>query len=137
MLCDPTDLIWRKGTPFKAMTGCTVASDLWLGIRTGAGGIATLTESFFGHSPWLHGQQVYIWLYYMRYCLCFPSSILPITAHTSCKRLSCFISRIPSCLLFLNLLSGGTQINICLSYLSVQMVIAFELLSLIVFYYLY
>ena len=23
MLCDPTDLIWRKGTPFEAMTGRT------------------------------------------------------------------------------------------------------------------
>ena len=32
------------------------ASDLWLGTRTGAGGTATLTESFFGRSPWLHGQ---------------------------------------------------------------------------------
>ena len=34
------------------------ASGLWLGTRTGAGGSATLTESFFGRSPWLHGQQV-------------------------------------------------------------------------------
>ena len=33
------------------------ASGLWLGTRTGAGGTATLTESFFGCSPWLHGQQ--------------------------------------------------------------------------------
>ena len=32
-------------------------SGLWLGTRTGAGGTATLTESFFGRSPWLHGQQ--------------------------------------------------------------------------------
>ena len=32
------------------------ASDLWLGTRTGAGGTATLTETFFGRSPWLHGQ---------------------------------------------------------------------------------
>ena len=32
------------------------ANDLWLGTRTGAGGTATLTESFFGRSPWLHGQ---------------------------------------------------------------------------------
>ena len=23
MLCDPTELIWRKGTPFEAMTGRT------------------------------------------------------------------------------------------------------------------
>ena len=35
------------------------ASGLWLGTRTEAGGTATLTESFFGRSPWLHGQQVY------------------------------------------------------------------------------
>ena len=34
------------------------ASDLWLGTRTGAGGTATLAQSFFGRSPWLHGQQV-------------------------------------------------------------------------------
>ena len=26
MLCDPTDLIWRKGTPFEAMTGRTAPS---------------------------------------------------------------------------------------------------------------
>ena len=23
VLCDPTDLIWRQGTPFEAITGCT------------------------------------------------------------------------------------------------------------------
>jgi hypothetical protein len=32
------------------------ANGLWLGTRTGAGGTATLIESFFGRSPWLHGQ---------------------------------------------------------------------------------
>ena len=32
------------------------ASGLWLGTRTEAGGTTTLTESFFGRSPWLHGQ---------------------------------------------------------------------------------
>ena len=26
VLCDPTDLIWRKGTPFEAMTGPTAPS---------------------------------------------------------------------------------------------------------------
>ena len=26
VLCGPTDLIWGKGTPFKAMTGCTAPS---------------------------------------------------------------------------------------------------------------
>ena len=26
VLCDPTDLIWRKGTPFEAMTDCTAPS---------------------------------------------------------------------------------------------------------------
>ena len=41
------------------MTDATLgASGLWLGTRIGAGGTATLTESFFGRSPWLHGQQV-------------------------------------------------------------------------------
>ena len=40
------------------MTDATLgASGLWLGTRTGAGGTATLTKSFFGHSPWLHGEQ--------------------------------------------------------------------------------
>ena len=34
------------------------ASGLWLGTRTEAGGTATLAKSFFGHSPWVHGQQV-------------------------------------------------------------------------------
>ena len=33
------------------------ASALWLGTRTRNGGTDTL-ESFFGRSPWLHGQQV-------------------------------------------------------------------------------
>ena len=26
VLCDPTDLIWRKGTPFETMTGRTAPS---------------------------------------------------------------------------------------------------------------
>ena len=26
VLCDPTDLIWRKGTPFEAMAGLTAPS---------------------------------------------------------------------------------------------------------------
>ena len=26
MLCDPIDLMWRKGTPFEAMTGCKAPS---------------------------------------------------------------------------------------------------------------
>ena len=95
VMCDPTDLIWRKGTSFEAMTGRTAPSSdgllaevfwgflctapriislsplslatdvtdatfgacgLWLGTRTGAGGTATVTESFFGRSVWLHGQ---------------------------------------------------------------------------------
>ena len=30
MLCDPTDLIWRKGTPFEAMTGHTAPSSYGL-----------------------------------------------------------------------------------------------------------
>ena len=33
------------------------ASGLCLGTRTGAGGTATLTKSYFGRSPWPHGQQ--------------------------------------------------------------------------------
>ena len=33
------------------------ARGLWLGTRTGTGGTATLTESFFGRSPWLYGHQ--------------------------------------------------------------------------------
>ena len=63
VLWDPTNLIWRKGTSFEAMTGRTApgiislpplslatdvtdatfgTSGLWLGTRTGAGGTATL-----------------------------------------------------------------------------------------------
>ena len=34
------------------------ASGLWQGTRTGAGGTATPTESFFGRRLWPHGQQV-------------------------------------------------------------------------------
>ena len=34
------------------------ASVLWLETRSRASGTATLTYSFFGRSPWLHGQQV-------------------------------------------------------------------------------
>jgi hypothetical protein len=31
VLCDPTDLIWRKGTPFEAMTGRKApSSDVFL-----------------------------------------------------------------------------------------------------------
>ena len=30
VLCDPTDLIWRKGTPFEAMTGRTAPSSYGL-----------------------------------------------------------------------------------------------------------
>ena len=36
------------------------ASGLWLGTRAGAGGPATLTESFIDYSPWLHGQQTIV-----------------------------------------------------------------------------
>ena len=38
-LCDLTDLIWRKGTQFQAMTGCTDSSSDGL-----------LVEVFFGFS---------------------------------------------------------------------------------------
>jgi hypothetical protein len=30
VLCDPTDLIWRKGTKFEAMTGRTALIDVLL-----------------------------------------------------------------------------------------------------------
>ena len=33
------------------------ASGLCLGTQGGAGGTATLAKSFFGRSPWIHGQQ--------------------------------------------------------------------------------
>ena len=40
------------------MTDATLgASGLWLETLTGAGGTATLTESFFGLSPWLNGHR--------------------------------------------------------------------------------
>ena len=45
-------------SPLSLVTEATLgASGVWLGTRTGAGGTATLTKTFFGHSPWLHGQQ--------------------------------------------------------------------------------
>ena len=34
------------------------ASGHWLETRTGAGGTATLTKSFFCRSPWVHGKGV-------------------------------------------------------------------------------
>ena len=37
------------------------ASDPWLGTLAGAGGTATLTESFFGRSQWLREQQYIKW----------------------------------------------------------------------------
>ena len=47
-------------SPLSLATDVTDAtlgpSGLWLGTRTGAGGTAALTESFFDCSPWLHGQ---------------------------------------------------------------------------------
>ena len=47
-------------SPLSLATDVTVAtlgvSGLLLGTRTGADGTATLTESSFGRSPWLHGQ---------------------------------------------------------------------------------
>ena len=48
-------------SPLSLMTDVTDATlgvnYLWLGTRTGAGGTATPTKSFFGLSPWLHGPQ--------------------------------------------------------------------------------
>ena len=38
----------------------SLASGLWLGTRTGAGGTPTLTIFFFGRSPWLHGRTMHI-----------------------------------------------------------------------------
>ena len=50
-------------SPFSLATDVTDAtlgaSGSWLGTRTGAGGTATLGWSFFGRSPWLHGEQEY------------------------------------------------------------------------------
>ena len=50
----PGDLYTAPGSPLSLAT--LGANGLWLGTRTEAGGTATLTERFFGHSPWLHGQ---------------------------------------------------------------------------------
>jgi hypothetical protein len=43
------------------------ASGLWLETQKGAGGTATLTKSFFGRSPWLHGQQHVCVLVFLRF----------------------------------------------------------------------
>ena len=63
----PKDLCAAPGiislSPFSLATDVTDialgAVGLWLGIRTGAGGTVTLTESFYGRSPWLYGQQAF------------------------------------------------------------------------------
>ena len=51
-------------SPLSLATDVTDATlgaiGLWLGTRTGAGDTATLTESFFGRSPWLHGHQDFL-----------------------------------------------------------------------------
>ena len=48
-------------SPLSLATGVTDATHgaSGLGTRTGASGTVTLTESFSGRSPWLHGQQGY------------------------------------------------------------------------------
>ena len=59
-------------SPLSLATDVTLGSSgLWLGTRTRAGGTDTLTEGcfFFGRSPWLHGQQVFL-------LLLTPSSVL-------------------------------------------------------------
>ena len=54
-------MLSKKLSPLSLATDVTDAtlgaSGLWLGTQTGAGGTATLNKSFFGRSPWLHGQQ--------------------------------------------------------------------------------
>ena len=65
----PEVLLYRSTAPgIISLSPLSLATDvtdatlgargLWLGTRTGAGGTTTLTESFIGRSPWLHGQQV-------------------------------------------------------------------------------
>ena len=47
------------GWSYVDVTDATLeASGLWLGSCRGPVGTATLAKSFFGRSPWLHGQQV-------------------------------------------------------------------------------
>ena len=59
----PQDLSLSPLSLATDVTDATLgASGFWLGTRTGAGGTAILTESFFGRSPWLHGQQVLIYV---------------------------------------------------------------------------
>ena len=49
-------------SPLSLATDVTDATlgttGLWVGTRAGATCIATLAKSFFGRSPWLHGQEV-------------------------------------------------------------------------------
>ena len=43
VLCDSTDLIWRKGTPFEAMTGRTAtSSEVTSAVRQMPGDLATV-----------------------------------------------------------------------------------------------
>ena len=63
-------------SPLSLVTDAILgASGLWLGTWTGAGGTATLTESFFGCSPWLHGQQIYTFKYKMKQFLVSKHSV--------------------------------------------------------------
>ena len=56
-------------SPLSLATDVTDAtlgsSGLWLGTRTGAGGTATLSESFFGRSPSFSGQLGYFSIMYV------------------------------------------------------------------------
>ena len=69
------------------------ASGLWLGTRTGAGGTTTLTERFFGRSPFLHGQIAKfpgLWIP----CPSNPARILSdlLTTHRSTKVLVYYLN---------------------------------------------
>ena len=48
--------LWPLSLATNVTDATLGASGLWLGTQTGADGTATLTESFFGRSQWLHGQ---------------------------------------------------------------------------------
>ena len=58
MLCNPTELIWRQGNPFEAMTGCTTPSSDGLLAEVFLSCKANPRRSV--HSPWDHFINILI-----------------------------------------------------------------------------
>ena len=96
VLCDPTDLNWRKRTPCEAMTGRTVKGTFINYVRVPREGVGKIsTYSYFGEgrsNPFLRNIfQIYIILEITR-----PSGLARIIFHLRLEgkkriRMSCFL----------------------------------------------